>query len=249
MKALAFSVMILTSPSAFASLVHLQGDTFLDGNISIQYPCGHGGEPLVIYSMPVNNVTPISSLVPIYPSYVKNGYSAENLTIDSGLQNTHTSKRDLIVTDFNPGVNAVHFGLSRSDQTSFYLNTINFAVIDATATSHFVSSFSVNVNGALYAETVTPQMMPNFIEDKGISVMSLVKSVEGTEYSWDQSKAWRSYANMTRYPVPYDFTPQEIGGNPGQYAGYGFWVCGQDNARSTTVLSSAKPGQVYEDHI
>ena len=225
--------------------MHLHGDTFLDGNVSVQYPCSYGGEPLVIYSMPVHNMTPISSLVPIYPIYVKNGYNAENLTIDSASQNPAISQDDLIVVNYNPGVNAVHFGLSRTDQAPFYVNTLNFAAIDATATSHFVSSFQININGVNAITTVTPNTMPNSIEDAGMLIEKAVTSVQGAQYSWDQRRPWESYNNLTEYPIPYDFTPEAMG-SAGQYAGFGFWICGQDNSSAPTV-AGVKLGQIYQD--
>ncbi len=244
-----FIFSLFSASNAFASLIHVQGGTFLDGDISIHYPCGSGGEPLVIYSMPINNTAPISSLVPIYPSYVKNGYNADILTVDAGAQSTLTSRSDLIVADFNPGMSAVHFGLSRADQTPFYVNTINFAAIDATPTSHFVSSFNVKVNGATYVETVTPLRMPFFIEDQNFLILSAVQSIEGAQYSWDQSKPWQTYTNPTRYPIPYRFTPQAApGSSTATYNGFGFWVCGQDNPNASAPAGlRAKAGQSAQD--
>jgi hypothetical protein len=248
-KKICFGLFFLGNGTAFAAYVHLQGTEFLDGNTSIDYPCNSGGEPLVIYSAPINNSAPISSLVPIYPIYVKGGYSADNLTIDSANQTPDTSNKDLIVVDYNPGIHAVHFGLRRSDGTNFYVNTINFAAIDATATSHFVSSFNVTVNGKTFVETVTPQRMPNFVQDVNFWVMEPIKSITGSQYSWDQNRPWQSYDNMTRYPIPYRFTPQVAGSN-GEYAGYGFWICGQDNPNVQPPTNSAsKMGQMNQDSI
>ena len=242
-KLCVFSALTLACGTAFASYLHASNGKFFDGNVSIDYPCLHGGEPLVIYSAPVNNMTPISSKVPIYPIYVKNGYSAETLTIDQISQSDQTSKQQLLVGNYNPATGAIHFGLSRVDQQKFYINTINFASINATDTSHFVSSFNIMVNDKLFGETIIPIKMYGFAEDVGFDIQNRVKSVEGTQYSWNQRGDWHDYTHDQKYQIPYNFAPKQVD-NSDQYAGYGFWICGEDTAPSSKPLSSS---QTYQD--
>ncbi len=245
-KLLFISAAILFSNTAHAAYLHWQGNTFLDNGVSVKFPCSHGGEPLVIYSTPINNTALISSLDPIYPIYVKTGYNADLLTIDSISQNQATSTQNLIVENYNPASGAIHFGLSRSDGQTFFVNTINFAAINATATSHYVSSFVVNVDQQPYVETVIPETMPNFIEDQGFDILAALHSIQGVQYSWNQRGAWHTYSSRHGDPIPYDFTPQSTVN--GQYAGYGFWVCGQDQP-PTILPAGAAPKVAYADKI
>lgn len=236
MRNLLIIIALWFSSTAFAGLIHYKNNLFFlsgpSSNISIQYPCTGGGEPLVIYSVPIDNTSPISSQGTIYPLYVKDNYSASNLIIGSPVQTATTSTSTLIVQVPNPAnyFDNISFSLeSSSAGNSFFVNSINLASIHDTMQDQYVVSFQVQADDALVNESILPIQMPPFVEDIGVLVENSVKKVNVNYFAWNQLGKWQSNDpyKIPTYPIAFNFEPQPSD-IPNFYDGYGFWICGSD---------------------
>lgn len=225
------------------TLTHLSGSQFTDGLVTIQYPCTAGGEPLVIYSTVTRNTTPLSSSSPILPVYVKQGYRADPLMVSRLSQNSETATDRLIIQSMNPANHdqLVSFGLRRPQ--AFFVNSINFAAIDAADDARIVSSFKISMDNDYY-QTIVPSKMYNFVQDMGFFVFRNVHEIKGEQYTWSQQGLWRDQNGMQpNHLIKYFFQPIKPPGS-NTFNGFGFWICGKDNTSAGSVTQLRKTAYI-----
>lgn len=257
MKKLSY-VLILGSmfiyTTSYASLVPLGSGRFMDGNISINYPCSQGGEPLVIYSSSLNDRTPISSKATINPLYIKNGYSASPLEVSDVAQSDYVSPNYLMIQTPSPTTHfhSVSFSLNRTDHQDFYVSTVNLAAIYSRPEQQFVSSYQVIVDKGSSLEkiyqNINPYEMRSMDQDLGVLIFHNVKTLDIAQYAWNQLGKWSSYKSSFTYPVSYYFKPQKSD-IPDLYNGFGFWVCGVDSEVMAGNVHREKGAEIYRDQI
>lgn len=261
------SIMTCLTTPAFAELtpvtiaptdlIAIGQNKFIDKNLTIEYPCSSGGEPLVIYSVPVYNLLPVSSKKPIAPRYVKPGYHASKLVVGQNTQSDKSSLSELIIKTANPSYsnNYVGFSLTRDKDQEFYVDTVNFGSVKVEQDDQFVSSARVTDDqGQVLFQSITPSRMQTFDQDWGIMLFQSVKQINAFQYAWNQKANWRDENGEVQHMVRYKFTPQKQEDTSG-YNGFGFWICGSDSesASNGTGLNASKQkqkaGSTYTDKV
>lgn len=211
----------------------------------IYYPCSMGGEPLVIYSS--LDGKPISSKATWNPVYVEAGYQATPLSIPTFEMSDSTSPTDLIIETINPASAYVSFELTRQGWPIFYVDTVNFSIVDTFAGEEgtfqkMVSVVNVNINHATseYKHIDMPFYNYNFEEDAGLYVYSYVTHIKANIGSWDENTNWTDgVLGRNTAKIPYRFSPLKIEGKP-TYDGFGFWICGSDKQDAPHEIGDQK---------
>lgn len=243
------AALVITLPALAQPYAINQMGQLVDGatNYRMTYPCSAGGQPLVIYSMPIGNITPIESNKTIYPLYVRPGYQASPLSIPTELQTSHVSTQNLTIQTTNPAIDSIHFQLSRVDQQPFYVNSINFppVVIPKPGTEgtreKYVSTYQafINQESRPLTQSSRPEYNYSFVQDTGLLLYTPVTSVTATYKSWNQNTEWTD-GNLGLHTalVQYRFVPQRSDDDPDLFNGYGFWVCGADTPPASKQLKA-----------
>lgn len=220
----------LSTDTKNPSLIHNSyGDDVL-------YPCSAGGEPLVIYATDTHNSVLISSKNIINPLYVKEGYTATPLSIETYEQSDLSSFKNLIVKTTNPEAGEISFELRRNDTQPFYVNTVNYPSIDVSVNGDgtqdkYVSAYRIFANDDLdtaIRETFKPIKHYWFDEDTAIVVDTNVTALHAEAATWNQNGEWTD-GTLGRhyYAIRYRFSPEQVPNtDPKEYNGYGFWICG-----------------------
>ncbi len=254
-KLLVFAVTTTGTTLTKASLLEKTDQySFKDHNGRvIDYPCSHGGEPLVIYSSVDGR--DISSKATLLPVYIKDGYQASPISIPDYEMSESVSLKNLIIQTINPAFGYVTFDLSRTDGADFYVDTANFPIVDTDAGKEgdqqkYVSIFNVMINNSddVYARIAFPTYNYNFDESAGLYVYSYVNEIKANIASWNQNSKWTNGVlgrNLSNIPYRYSFEKVEDGGRT-YYDGFGFWICGSDKKQDNRTIGKQK---YYVDKI
>ncbi|RJY19339.1 hypothetical protein D5R81_01130 [Parashewanella spongiae] len=209
-----------------------------------QFICPAGGEPLVIYSTPAYNNEPISSKSTIVPIYVKPGFTASPIKISISQQSEKKSLKYLYIKSRVPADSFLDFDLTKEDDSSFWLNSVQFPVIHidsrlAKKKQKYVSLAFVQLdNEEIGPEKEIPVRNYPFDADFRINIFRNVHKISGSFTGWDQSASWDTAWKPLYEDIPFTFTSIKSTDDPSYYNGYGLWVCGNDAEQLVNTISN-----------
>lgn len=224
--------LILINDISYAILTHVQGSYFEGNGETVYYPCTGGGEPLVIFGNLYGSNHIINSKMKQDPIYLKNTFVRLPLEVANFAQAVDFSDKYLIIQSQNPATDAqyIKITLQKKDGTPFYINTVNFASISLETGERFVTNYKINLSNSVVITQPTPIRMYSFQQDIGANVFKNTNKMEAFQYSWNQNTAWSDTRNIYNSKIKYSFKAQPTS-TPSIFNGYGFWICGSENAK------------------
>jgi hypothetical protein len=227
-------------------LTHLQGSEFLVNNTSIivEYRCTYGGEPLAVWGAKIDEE--IDSKKTLEPIYVKEGFVASNLDVESYIRGEDVEVGNLHFVVKNPANGGLSFSLSRN--VTFFVDTVLFSTKRSDFSDKIVSNFEIITDkGKIFG--AVPHKEYNFAASTGLFVYENTKEVTSFNYSWDQLTEWSNYFVEGIQDIYVNVTPRKY--EEDRYEGNGFWVCGGEEEQNVTGLeryNKLKNKHFYEEY-
>lgn len=214
-------------------LTHLEGSEFLVTNTTtvVEYRCTYGGEPLAIWGAKIDEE--IDSKSTLEPIYVKTGFIASNLEVESHIRGDNVEVGKLHFKVKNPANGGLSFSLSRNE--TFFVDTVLFSTKLSEFSNKIVTNFQIFTDDNQFGGAI-PHREFDFAASTGLFVYENTKKVTSFNFSWDQLTQWSDYFVQGEQDIYVKVSPRKY--EEDHYEGNGFWICGQD--KESTVLTESK---------
>lgn len=206
----------------------------------VQYKCSYGGEPLAIWSNKIDEL--IDSSLDLKPTYVKEGFKASNLIIDSVSKSKRVERDGIHFIDENLPKGSIYYELTR--EIPFFVSTANFPVFLSEFSKKTVANFHIHTDNTKFSGN-NPAQQYSFVISNGFFIYENTTLLFGRSFAWDQAIDWSNVFASNKQDLYMRTVPRLVQGK--YYEGFGFWICGGEEKKEIIEEVSKKRGFVHLD--